>query len=199
MRDSFIFYRSFYEAAQELNSKERLKLFDAVCSYALNGEEIPLSGAACGMFKLLKPQVDANNRRFENGKKGGRPRKNPIETKPKPSINQNKTKSKPNDNVNVNVNVNDNDNYNNGPGSGVVVVGCDEDFDLFKKMGPEDIDRVYDKYPDSGGILINEVNSMVKVRHIDVENPVNYIFGYASNVNWNDKERGAIEWDPYTV
>ena len=106
MRDSFIFYRSFYESFEGLSKKDKLILFEAICNYALNDVEPQLSGVPLAMFKLLKPQVDANNRRFENGKKGGRPKK----TEEKPNQNQSKTKTKPN--VNVNANVNDNGNGN---------------------------------------------------------------------------------------
>ena len=91
-------------------------MFDALCNYALNDVEPELTGAPSAMFKLLKPQVDANNRRYENGKKGGRPKQNQTETKPKPNNNQNRTKVKPNVNENVNVNVNGNGN-GNGVGS----------------------------------------------------------------------------------
>ena len=104
MRDGFVFYRSFFESFEDLSKKDKLTLFDALCNYALNDIEPELSGTTAAIFKLLKPQVDANNRRFENGKKGGRPKK----TEEKPNQNQSKTKTKPN----VNVNVNDNGNGN---------------------------------------------------------------------------------------
>ena len=41
--------------------------------------------------------VNVYNRKFENGKKGGRPKRNQDETKPKPNNNQSKTKVKPNE------------------------------------------------------------------------------------------------------
>lgn len=137
MRDSFLFYRSFYEAIKDLEPEDRMKVYDAICEYALDGTEPELSGVASAMFKMAKPQVDANNKRYENGKKGGRPakeetkteashnqnetkakpRRNQDETKVKPNVNQGETKTEPNPNQNetktkpnVNVNVNDNDN-----------------------------------------------------------------------------------------
>ena len=89
MRDSFIFYRSFFESFEGLSKKDRLILFEAVCNYALNDIEPELNGIPLAIFKLLKPQLDANIRRYENGCKGGRPKK--TETKPK----QNQTKHAP--------------------------------------------------------------------------------------------------------
>lgn len=107
MRDSFIFYRSFFESFDGLSKKDKLLLFDAVCNYALNDIEPQLTGVPLSMFKLLKPQLDANIRRYENGCKGGRPKK----TEAKPKQNQDRTKVKPN--------VNDNHNLNgNGNGAG---------------------------------------------------------------------------------
>ena len=95
------------------DDQTRLAVYDALTQYALNGIETELKGSALGIFKLIKPQIDANNRRFENGQKGGRP-KNLNETKQKPKSNQKETKVKPNVNVNVNDNVNDINNINVG-------------------------------------------------------------------------------------
>lgn len=67
----------------------------ALNEYALFGNEIEMSPVARMFFNLVKPQIDANNRRYENGKKGGRPRK---ETEEEPKQNQNKTKTKPSKN-----------------------------------------------------------------------------------------------------
>lgn len=108
MRDSFIFYRSFFESFVGLSKKDKLILFDAICNYALNDIEPELTGVPLSMFKLLKPQLDANIRRFENGKKGGRPKK----TETKPNDNQTETKTEPNYNLNLNVNPNLNGNGN---------------------------------------------------------------------------------------
>lgn len=195
MRDSFVFYRSFFEAAETLKKSDKLKLFEAICEYALNDEEVALAGAPDGMFKLLKPQIDSNNRKYENGRKGGRPKANQSITKSKPNNNQSITKPKSNrnamnnvnvnDNVNVNVNVNDNDNDN--------AVGCgsgsdgDDLFNIYKRMSPEDIDAIYEVYPESGGDLIEAVYHEVKEKRKNVIAPVPYILGYAKNVEWDDK------------
>lgn len=72
-RDSFIFYRSFFEAVSELKPKEQTEVILAICEYALNGTERQLSGVQKAVFILIKPNLDANQKKYENGKKGGRP------------------------------------------------------------------------------------------------------------------------------
>lgn len=76
-RDSFIFYRSFYEAVKELPKDIRLEVYTAIMEYALYGKSPEgLKPFANGIFTLIKPSIDSNNTRFENGCKGGRkPRK----------------------------------------------------------------------------------------------------------------------------
>lgn len=104
MRESFIFYKSFYESIKELDNDIQCEIYNAIMEYQFNKNEVTLSGVSKSIFTLIKPQLEANNIRYENGKKGGRPK---TETKPKQ--NQKKTKPKPNVNENENVNVNEND------------------------------------------------------------------------------------------
>lgn len=98
MKDSFIFYRSFYEAAKELNQKDRIKVYDAIFELALNQNETELSGASKAVFIAIKPQIIANNIRYENGSKGGRKKGTKNKTETKPNGNQNETKNEPNEN-----------------------------------------------------------------------------------------------------
>lgn len=93
-RDSFVFYRSFYECIKELPQKSAYPLLMALCEYALNGKESDLKGLEAGIFAMMKPQIDANNKRYENGKKGGRP--------PRPKESQNETKGYKRDEPNNN-------------------------------------------------------------------------------------------------
>ena len=113
-RDNFIFYRSFFEGVDNMPQKNQLVLYKAIMEFALNEEEPKLNGIEKAIFSLIRPQLEANNKRYEDGKrgaehgkKGGRPKtKNPIGDKEKnPTLT-------PNVNVNVNDNVNDNVNVN---------------------------------------------------------------------------------------
>lgn len=71
---AFLFYISFYEAIKELPEKDRLKLYEAIAEYGLFGElKKPISGISKACFALIKPQLDANEKRRTDGKKGGRP------------------------------------------------------------------------------------------------------------------------------
>ena len=101
LKDSFIFYRSFYEAIKDLKDKDRVKIYDAICEKSLNDKEIALTGLSSNMFTLIKPQLEANIKKYENGKKGGRPKK---ETETKPNENQTKTLGFKNEKANQNQN-----------------------------------------------------------------------------------------------
>ena len=113
-RESFVFYRSFYEGIKELPRDIQGEVLTAIIEYGLNGvtteNQKPITKA---MFTLIKPQLDANNQRFENGKNGGAPKGNQNARK-QPKNNQETTEKQPKNNqkqpnVNDNVNVNDND------------------------------------------------------------------------------------------
>ena len=103
-RDSFIFYRSFYEAIKEVPAEAQLQIYKAISIYALEQEEIELSGIAKAIFSLVKPQLDANYKKYENGKQT----KSRSKAKNKQTESKIGTNVNDNENVNVNVNVNDN-------------------------------------------------------------------------------------------
>jgi len=117
MRDSMVFYRSFYEALRDLDNNTKAILYDAIFDYGLNFKEPELTGIAKTVFTLIRPQLDANIRKFDNGSKGGRPHKeeatdNLNETKEEPKRNQSETKAEANVNANANVNSNEKENQN---------------------------------------------------------------------------------------
>ena len=117
MRESFVFYASWLEAIKNLPREMQGEVLVAIVEYGITGEmPADLKPIAKALMAMVKPQIDANRVKYENGKKGGRkPNENQTETKTKPNGNQNETKEEPNltkpePNVNVNVYVNDNDN-----------------------------------------------------------------------------------------
>lgn len=116
-REGTVFYKSFYDAIKNLPDKERLEVLDAIFLYDFDNKNTKLFGISATIFTLIKPQLDANKKRYLSGKKGGRPPKtagdkalqdNQNITKTKPNNNQNITKTKPNININNNMNINKN-------------------------------------------------------------------------------------------
>lgn len=104
-----IFYRSFYECLKELDAEIKAEVYDAIFSYGLDFENVEFKNiVARSMFTLIKPQLDANIRRFENGKK---PKAKEITSKEEANEKQNESKVLTN--VNDNDNVNKNENLNN--------------------------------------------------------------------------------------
>jgi hypothetical protein len=113
MRESTVFYRSFYEAIKELDADTQAQVYSAIFEYALNFNELELKGVAKTVFTLIKPQLDANQKRYENGNK---PKAKQViskqEAKPKQDVTEVEANVNVNDNVNANANVNDNENVN---------------------------------------------------------------------------------------
>jgi hypothetical protein len=165
MKDSLIIYRSFYEAVKELPKENQADIWMAICEYSLNGIQVELSGISKTIFILIKPQLDANLKRFENGKKGGRPAANETKQEPKnnlnvteikPNYNQDVTKPEPNKNNNNNVNNNVNNNLNNNKGS-IAEIPQPQKFDI-KESELSFREKAFRTFPD---IDKNEVEAFV--------------------------------------
>lgn len=109
MRDSSIFYRSFYEAIKSLPESNQLEVYNAIFEYSFNFVEVELTGLSNTIFTLIKPQLEANNKRYENGNK---PKRNQNGSKTEAKDEQKTSKVEANKNKNVNKNKNDNEKVN---------------------------------------------------------------------------------------
>lgn len=78
-----------------MDDESALKVYKAVIDYGLDGVEPTDGGIVKAMFELVKPQIDANNKRYENGKKGGRPKKGVTKAKQKASKSSKQEKTEP--------------------------------------------------------------------------------------------------------
>lgn len=113
-RESFVFYRSFRDAFRALDKDVRLRMYEAIIDYGLDLIEPHFEGIEKVLWTLIRPQLEANNKRFENGCKGGAPIGNQNARK-QPKNNQKITEKQPKNNQkqpNVNENVNENENVN---------------------------------------------------------------------------------------
>ena len=66
-RSNMLFYRGFYEAIEHLNFEEKGMVYSAVFNYGLNFVEPELPNHLKTIFMLLRPQLDANIKKFKNG------------------------------------------------------------------------------------------------------------------------------------
>ena len=108
MRNSFVFYESWLEAIKNLPRDIQGDVLTAIIEYGLYGETTDnLKPITKAMLEIIKPQIDSNRKRYENGKRGGRPK---IETKP--NNNQEETKGKLNNNQTITRAEPNNDNVN---------------------------------------------------------------------------------------
>lgn len=80
MKDSFIFHRKFLKCAQTMSVEKRIKYYEMIFAYAMDGIEPPDDNEFRGYFELMRDQLDhdiANwQAKSENGKKGGAPKGN---------------------------------------------------------------------------------------------------------------------------
>ena len=72
-RKQFTFYRSFYEAIEQMpTKKEKAEAYRIFCDYALNGNEPDLTGVSpllATLFGFAKPVLDTAHRRSQRIKK----------------------------------------------------------------------------------------------------------------------------------
>lgn len=101
-RDSFIFYRSFYESIKELDLEKQTEIYNAIFSFQFDDVEIKLKGISKSIFALILPLLKANNTRYNNGCKGGAPKGN-NNAKKYYKNNLETTKKQPKNNVMNNV------------------------------------------------------------------------------------------------
>ena len=164
-KKSFIVYLDWQEPLSYLDNTEFGELFRALFSYVESGVLPKFSNNTLkAAFYFMKNALDRDDEKYENickrnaenGKKGGRPKKQTVlkETqkserflkKPKKADNDNDNDSD-NDNDNVNVNVNDNDSdTDNVNGSNISFSAktarvYSEDFLLFWKEYPKKVGK----------------------------------------------------------
>jgi hypothetical protein len=100
-RDTFIFYRSFKEGINELSDADKLIMYEAISDYSLDMKEPELTGFPKALFSIIRPIIDANWQRYENGCKGGAPKGNKNNR-----FSKSTTEIQPNKNNNDNKNIN---------------------------------------------------------------------------------------------
>ena len=196
----FIVYGDIKAVIDELDDGQVAQLFRGMVEYFINGREPKFSGILKFVFIPIKQQMDRDadkydkkcekmrenaNKRWQNANasNGNQLHANDANTNTKTNTNTN-TKTDTDTTTTTNTNT-------NGGGG-----GYGDEFNIWKQLTPDDIDAIYDAYPDSGGFLIEEVASDVKAKRKSVRNARTYILGYAKRVGWDDKaDHGKMPWE----
>ena len=75
-RESVVFYGSWKKAIDRLGDGQRGAIYEMILDYAIDGKAPKTDDpVALMIFDLVRVQIEVNNQRYENGKKGGRPKK----------------------------------------------------------------------------------------------------------------------------
>lgn len=122
--ESFVFYKSFFDMVNYIPDAEvRAEAYAAICEYAFNNTEIETENPMVNMvLASIKPLIDANRKRRENGNQGGREsnkkkttgskNKEPMVIDKKTNGFENLENEEPNVDVNVNEDVDVNADVN---------------------------------------------------------------------------------------
>ncbi len=111
MRDTCIFYRSFYDAISTLPESEQNAMFRAVFDMSFDMKEPQLEGVSRTIFMLLKPIIQANIKNYQNGTKPKRKRTG-SEQEAKPKRKGSQTEGNKDKNKDVNNNKDKNEDKN---------------------------------------------------------------------------------------
>lgn len=199
-KKSFVVYHDIKEVLDDLTDEQAGKLFRSMVNYSVEGSEQPLDGVLKFIFIPIRQQMDRDStkwegireKRAEAGRKGGI-KSGESRRKANEANALSASSNEANEAVNVTATVNGTVNANgtvNGTTTVTVPSGgryqCDDEFNIFKLLGGEGIDKIYEVYPNTGGDLIQEVFEDVKAKKKKVKSPVAFVLGYAKSVGWND-------------
>lgn len=203
MTDSFVFYDSFADAIDLLPDAEQLEAYRAIVRYALRGEEPQISSAAMVVFVMAKPQIDANQKRRTDGRKGGAPKGNQNASKQQkqPVVvsenNQWLNKKQPNVNVNVNGNVNANGNGNVNESDGAKAPRTRHKYGQYENvlLSDEELEKLKKEFPFDWEERIERVSSYVAATGKKYKNFLATIRNWANR----DKEKQKEEDGKWAV
>lgn len=186
----FVIYGDVQAVVDELNDEQAGKLFRAMLAYFATGKAPKFDGILKYVWIPIKQQMDRDKEKYEA--KCEKNRKNIKEywerTKENERIqtNTNATNTKTNTDTNTKKDTDTDTTTKTDTDFGGGRYKCDDEFNIWKRLTPEDIDVLYEKFPNSGGLLIDAVYEDVKSKRTKVKSGLKYILGYAKNVGWDD-------------
>ena len=187
----FIVYGDIQDVLTELDDQQTAQLFRGMVDYFVSGKDPKFTGILKFVFIPIKQQMDRNADKYEKKCEKMRENANKRWQNAIASKSNQLDANDANTNINTNINTKKDTDTDTTTKTDTDFRGgrykCDDEFNIWKKLTPEDIDVLYEKFPESGGLLIDAVYEDVKTKKTKVKSGLKYILGYAKNVGWDDK------------
>ena len=190
----FIVYGDIQDVLTELDDQQTAQLFRGMVDYFVSGKAPKFDGVLKYVWIPIKQQMDRDKEKYDakceknrakiqkywDGVKANTNEYNSIQTYSNATNTKTNTDTNTNTKKDTDTDTTTNTNYGRGR------YKCDDEFNIWKRLTPEDIDVLYEKFPNSGGLLIDAVYEDVKAKKTKVKSGLKYILGYAKNVGWDD-------------
>ena len=209
-KNSFVLYKDYEELFDRLSDEEAGQLIKAIFDYERSGELPELPRLLEFILLPIKNTLDRDSDKYDKivekrrkaGAMGGKvaqanalKNEQMLDNSSTRVANQADSVSvtdsdSDSDSDSVTDTVTDTTTTSSDSMQPVVVVSDDNGSfytDIWKSITPQDVDRIYEAFPDSGGDLIQTVHDDVKRKRKQIKRPVPYILGYAKRVGWDDK------------
>ena len=180
-KKGFIVYDDTQEVVSRLSDEEAGQLFKGMLGYSVDGKAPKFRGVLEFIFIPIKQQMDRDAEKYEA--KCEKNRKNIKRY-------WEKVKSDTNEYERIRMNTmatnKDTDTDTDTKACGGSADDGKSYTDIWKSITADDVDTIYESYPESGGELIQTVYEDVKKKRKLIKKPVPYILGYAKRVGWDD-------------
>ena len=199
----FVVYGDVQAVVDELNDEQTGRLFKAMITYFATGKAPKFDGILKFVWIPIQQQMDRDKEKYDakcetnrakiqkywDSVKANTNEYNSIQT----YTNATNTKTKTNTNTNTDTKKDTDTDTTTNTNAGGGRYKCDDEFNIWKRLTPEDIDILYEKFPNSGGLLIDAVYEDVKAKKTKVKSGLKYILGYAKNVGWDDEKMADVK------
>ena len=192
----FVVYGDVQAVVDELTDEQTGKLFRAMITYFATGKAPKFDGILKYVWIPIRQQMDRDREKYEAKCETNRAKIQKYWDSVKANTNEYNSIQMYTNATNTNTDTDtktdtDTDTTTNTKGG-----GGDDEFNIYKLLGGEGIDKIYEVYPNTGGDLIQEVFEDVKAKRKKVKSPVAFVFGYAKSVGWDDNaEHFEVPWE----
>ena len=191
----FIVYGDIQDVLTELDDQQTAQLFRGMVDYFVSGKDPKFTGVLKFVFIPIKQQMDRNADKYEKKcekmRENANKRWNNAIASKSNQLDANDANTNTNTDTNTDTNTKKDTDTDTTTNTDTKSVSggrfkVDDEFNIWKRLTPDDIDVLYEKFPNSGGLLIDKVFEEVRDKRIKVKSGLNYILGYAKNVGWDD-------------